>query len=82
MKINWKVRFKNKTWLLSFLTVIVAFVYQILAMLGIVPNITEDKTMEIVTLTITLLASLGIIQDPTTKGLSDSERAMEYDEVE
>lgn len=32
MKINWKVRFKNGKWLLSFASLIVAFLYQLLGM--------------------------------------------------
>ena len=35
MKINWKVRLKNKTWLLAFLGAIAAFIYQIMGMLDI-----------------------------------------------
>ena len=39
MKINWKVRLKNKTWLLAFLGTVAAFVYQILGLADIVPAI-------------------------------------------
>lgn len=44
MKINWKVRMKNKTWLLAFLGTVAAFVYQILGLADIVPAIGEDLT--------------------------------------
>ena len=36
MKINWKVRFKNKTWLVTFLLAILAFIYQVLGLFDIV----------------------------------------------
>ena len=80
MKINWKVRLKNKTWIVAFLGCIVAFIYQICAMLGVVPPIAEDRVTEIIGLVINLLVALGIIQDPTTVGVGDSRRALDYDE--
>lgn len=81
MKINWKVRFKNKTFLVTFITVIVSVVYQVLAALEIVPKISQDTVMNCLLAIVTMLTSLGIITDPTTKGVSDSERALEYKEL-
>ena len=80
MKINWKVRLKNKTWLLAFAGAIVAFVYQILGMLGVVAPIAEDNVTQIIGLIINLLVALGIVQDPTTAGMSDSNEALSYSE--
>lgn len=77
---NWKVRFKNKVWLTSFISFIVATVYQFFAMFEIAPVVTQDVVMQIVATALQLLALLGIIVDPTTKGLADSARAMEYKE--
>lgn len=71
MKINWKVRFKNKAFVLSFLMTIIAFVYQLLGMFGIVPSISEDTASQIIGLLANVLVSIGVLVDPTTKGLSD-----------
>ena len=79
MKINWKVRLKNKTWLLAFLGAIAAFIYQIMGMLDIVPAISEDMATQVIGIVVNLLVALGIVQDPTTTGLSDSSRALDYD---
>ena len=76
--INWKVRFKHGPFLISFLTVIVAFVYQLLGLLEIVPKITQDDTMQFVLIIVNALGAFGIIVDPTTSGTSDSQRAMTY----
>lgn len=76
--INWKVRLKNKTWLLSFVLTIVAFIYQILGMVGITAPISEDMATQIVGLLINLLVGLGVVVDPTTKGTKDSEQALTY----
>lgn len=78
MKINWRIRFKNKVWLLTFVGAIVAFAYQVCAMLGIVPKVAEDQVMDLVKILLTLLVGLGVIVDPTTAGTADSERALTY----
>lgn len=78
MKINWTVRLKNKTWLLAFAGAIVAFIYQILGMIGIVPPVAEDNVTQIIGLVVNLLVALGIVQDPTTAGMSDSVQALDY----
>lgn len=80
MKINWKVRLRNKAWLASVLALIVAFAYNLLAAFEIVPAVSEEWVMGIVSTVLTLLTALGVLIDPTTPGASDSERAMLYDE--
>ena len=47
MKINWKVRFKNKIWLGSFLSLIVSFVYSMLGLFDIFPDVTRNNVIEI-----------------------------------
>ncbi len=80
MKINWKVRFKNKVWLSTFISLIIGFVYNILAMFDIAPVITQNAVTQVVGQVLTLLGLLGVLVDPTTDGLSDSNRAMGYEE--
>jgi len=78
MKVNWKVRFKNKTWLTMFISLIVGFVFNILKCFDIVPTVTENMIMNIVTQVLTFLGLIGVLVDPTTVGISDSNRAMTY----
>ncbi|MEA4969535.1 MAG: phage holin [Candidatus Pelethousia sp.] len=80
MQINWKVRFKNKVWLMAFLTFGVSTVYQLLGLFDIVPALTQDAVMQAVAAILQLLSLLGVVVDPTTKGLGDSERALTYTE--
>lgn len=77
---NWKLRFKNKATLISLVTLAVALVYQTLHLLGIVPTIEEQDALDWISRLIDLLALLGIVVDPTTEGIADSELAMSYDE--
>lgn len=78
MKINWKARFKNKTFVITFITLIIAFVYQVLGMFDIVSPISEESLVNVLTIGVNFLAMLGIVVDPTTKGVNDSERALTY----
>ena len=80
MKINWKVRFRNKTWLAGVLALIVTFVYDLLAAFEVVPAVSEDWIIGIIGTVLTLLTALGVVIDPTTQGIPDSDRAMLYDE--
>lgn len=90
MNINWKVRFKNPTFWIGLIGAIGA---PILAYLGLtaadlttwesiggVANaaITNPYLLGMVVLSV--LSFLGIVTDPTTKGLGDSARALGYDE--
>ena len=79
MKINWKVRFKNKVWLTSFFAAILTFVYTMLGMFDIYPEITKNDVGEVINSLLMFLALIGVIQDPTTTGLSDSIRALAYE---
>ena len=80
MKINWTVRFKNKTWLFMFISLIIGFVFNILKMFDVYPPITENQILNIVNHVLTFLGLIGVLVDPTTAGLGDSDRAMTYDE--
>lgn len=71
--INWKLRFKNK----ATLTAIIATAILLAQQLGIK---LPDNISDIVNTALTLLVLLGVLTDPTTTGISDSEQAIEYTE--
>ena len=78
MKLNWKVRFRNKTWLFMFLSLIIGFVFNMLRLFDIYPAITENQIVNIVNQVLTFLGLVGVLVDPTTAGVGDSDRAMGY----
>lgn len=78
--INWTVRLRNKTWLASALALIVTFVYDLLAMLDVVPPVGEEWVMDLINTVLMLLGMLGVVADPTTKGVGDSAQALTYTE--
>ena len=79
MKINWKVRFQNKVWLGSFFSLIVGFVYSLLALFDVFPAVTQSLVVQLLNQVLTFLGLIGVIVDPTTAGVGDSERAMGYE---
>ena len=78
MKINWKLRLQNRVVALSAITLALDIIYNILAMCGITPPVSEHDVLEVVERVIEILAIVGILTDPTTQGLHDSEKAMQY----
>ena len=80
MKLNWKVRFKNKVWLGSFFSLVVGFIYSLLALFDVFPAVTQSLVVQLLNQVLTFLGLIGVIVDPTTAGVGDSERAMGYEE--
>ena len=79
MKINWKVRFRNKAWLASVAALVITFVYGMLEAFEIVPSVSEYRVGQIIQGLLTVLGLLGVVIDPTTAGVEDSNRAMGYE---
>ena len=80
MKINWKVRLKNPVFWLTVIPAGIALVYTVLGLFGVVPSISEDVLVNAVTAIISALTTVGVLVDPTTKGVGDSDRALTYEE--
>lgn len=78
--INWTVRLRNKTWLASALALVVTFVYDFLAMLEVVPPVGEEWVLDLINTVLMLLGMLGVVTDPTTRGMGDSAQALTYTE--
>ncbi|SSS87291.1 Small integral membrane protein [Acinetobacter baumannii] len=87
MKLNWKVRFKNKLWVISFISQL--FILAEVLLIGAhTVGITDFQLTEeikgwvfaLVNAIFGVLSTLGNVQDPTTEGLEDSTRAMTYNE--
>ena len=80
MKINWRVRLRNKTWLAAMAALLVSFAYSMLELLSVTPALEQSRVMELVKTLLTLLGLLGVVVDPTTAGVGDSRLAMTYRE--
>ena len=80
MKINWKVRIANKQFWLSAIPAVL-LVIQVGAVFGYTLDFGDlgNKLLAVVNAVFALLVILGVVVDPTTQGVSDSERAQQYD---
>lgn len=80
MRINWIVRIKNKNFWLAFIPALFVLAHMVLKCFGIDFDFTEvtNNLLNVVEALFVVLAILGIVNDPTTKGISDSEQAMTY----
>jgi phi LC3 family holin len=79
--INWKVRFRNKDFIMQMGALILTLFVRILALFGIqvLPGI-EEELLEILMIVLMVLAGFGIVEDHTTEGIGDSEQALTYQE--
>ncbi|MBG9768175.1 phage holin [Bacillus vallismortis] len=78
-KINWKVRLKKKTFLVAIFSATLLFTQAIASAFGYDLTVFGDELIEKFNALLTFLSAMGIIVDPTTQGISDSEQAMGYD---
>ena len=82
MNINWMVRLKNKTFWLSLIPAVLLLIQVVAAVFGYTLDFGDlgNKLLAVVNAVFAVLAILGVVTDPTTKGVSDSKQAMLYDE--
>lgn len=82
MKINWKVRIKNKAFWITFIPAILLLIQTVAAVFGYTIDLTElgNKLLEVVNATFGVLAILGVVIDHTTKGVGDGEAGLSYTE--
>lgn len=81
MKINWLVRLKNKTFWISVIPAALLLIQAVAAVFGFALDFGDlgNKLLAVVNAVFALLSILGIVNDPTTIGVSDSNRAMTYE---
>lgn len=82
MKINWKVRMKNKVFWIAFIPAALILIKSVANLFGFTIDLSnvEGNLIEIVEAVFVLLAVIGVVADPTTSGVGDSQRALTYDE--
>ena len=70
--INWKLRFKNKVTL----SALIGAIFLMLQQFGLdIPKNIQDGVNTFVY----VLVLMGVVNDPTTTGLTDSKQALEYE---
>jgi phi LC3 family holin len=80
--INWKVRIKNKAFWVAIIPAVLLLAQQICSLFGFEINVSGlgEQLVSIAGTIFAVLALLGVVNDPTTKGIiADSEQAMTYE---
>lgn len=82
MSINWKVRLKNPAFWSGLIGVLATLAISMAQLLGVdiaeVVNGWQSALVALVTAIFGILALVGVVTDPTTSGVSDSNQALTY----
>lgn len=76
--INWKVRFKKKSFWVAIISSIALFINNITQALGLDYTAQVEQFSNGINGVLAVLVTFGVINDPTTKGLKDSGIAQTY----
>ena len=81
MKINWTVRMKNKVFWIVIIPAILVLIKAVANVFGYAIELSalESNLLDVVEAIFMILSIVGIVADPTTSGISDSEQALTYD---
>jgi phi LC3 family holin len=81
MKINWKVRAKNKVFWVAFVPAMLMLIKSIANVFGFDISLidVESDLLNVVESAFLVLGLVGVVADPTTAGVGDSEKALTYD---
>lgn len=82
-KIDWRTRLGNKAFWLALVPAVLVLVQFVLEAAGLDFDATalEGRALDLVNAVFTLLAILGIVMDPTTKGFPDGTQKEGRDEA-
>ena len=80
-KINWMVRIQNKAFWLSLIPAVLLLIQVVAAVFGYQLDLGElgNRLLAVVNALFAVLAVLGVITDPTTSGVCDSDRVLGAD---
>lgn len=78
--INWTVRIKNKQFWISLIPAVLLLIQVVAGVFGFQLDLGElgNRLLAVVNAVFGVLSILGVVVDPTTKGIDDSEQALSY----
>ncbi|SOC27087.1 phi LC3 family holin [Ureibacillus xyleni] len=78
MKINWKVRLRHKQFWVAIISALVLLANQVADIFGVDITILSSQVQQTLETILLILALLGVVIDPTTSGIKDSDQALTY----
>lgn len=78
--INWTVRIKNKNFWLAVIPAVLLLIQTVAAVFGYTLDVGDigNRLLSVVNSVFGVLVILGVVNDPTTAGISDSKQAQNY----
>lgn len=80
MKINWKVRLKNKFFLVAAVSFVTLVISEFGKLVGLDVTVINDTISHYFDVALYVLVGLGVVTDATTDGFTDSKQALTYKE--
>ena len=79
-KINWMVRIKNKQFWVAIIPAVLLLIQVVAAVFGYDLNLGDlgNRLLDVVNAAFAVMVILGVVNDPTTAGIKDSDQAMTY----
>ena len=81
MGINWSVRFKNKNFWIALIPAVLLLIQAVAKVFGFELDfsVLGANLLAVINAIFTVLVILGVVNDPTTDGMTDSKQAMTYE---
>lgn len=78
--INWKIRIKNKNFWIALIPAVLLLIQVVARVFGFEIDLGDlgNNLLAVVNAVFVVLSILGIVTDPTTEGITDSDLAMTY----
>lgn len=77
MKINWKLRWKSKTFLVSLFSLVLIFANQVASLFGYDISSYSEQANILFNTVLSMLVLIGVVNDPTVKSLNDSDLSLD-----
>ena len=80
LKINWAIRCKSKVWWIAMVSATLLLIQTVAAPFGYSWDfvVLNQQLTAVVNAAFAFATLIGVVNDPTTKGLNDSEKALTY----
>ena len=78
MQINWKVRLQHKPFWVALIALLIVLANQVASIFHVDITVYNEQVTDITETVLSILGLLGVVIDPTTSGLSDSNKALRY----
>lgn len=81
MKLNWKIRFKSKTFLVALFSLVLLLAQQLGLILGIDLTVYNEQLTAVFNTVLSILVLLGVVVSNDSVGLSDDKHTLDLEKA-